>query len=309
MAVGDDGDLYVPDSHNHRVLRYDSPFENDSVADEVWGQSDMSGMMCNRGNFDRPTSETLCFHSHSNRFMLNWYGNGVELDADGNLWVADGGNNRVLRFPVDTDTGEIAKTSDLVLGQPGFNSAATGTSLDRFHAPSSLRFDPQGWLYVVDSFNDRVLVFRPPFRSGMRASSEFGSQFYQPTALEVDPSGRGLWVNDSGNRMIELWSPDGTEVISVLGKDSYEPDQQCGRFYLTCESSGSIGIDTLGNILVPRLLDPSDVLRFPNPASEAGIAQPDRRLFYPPDSFNWKGRAGIRSARGVRRVARPTHCC
>ena len=39
MAVDDEGALFVPDSFNNRVLKYDSPFETDSVADAVWGQT------------------------------------------------------------------------------------------------------------------------------------------------------------------------------------------------------------------------------------------------------------------------------
>ncbi len=88
-------------------------------------------MMCNRGTFDSATAETLCFHADSNRFVDGLYGAGVDFDSSGNLWVADSGNNRVLRFPVS---------------------------------------DGRGRLYVVDTDNDRVLVFYPPFTSGMEAN-------------------------------------------------------------------------------------------------------------------------------------------
>ena len=135
MAVDGDGNLYVPDSFNHRILKYESPFESDSVADEVWGQGDFSGRVCNRGELDRPTAESLCFHSHTIQPVLNRYGAGVEIDADGNVWVADTGNNRVLRFPVQPATGEIAKTADLVLGQHDFNSLRPGGSRQRTALP------------------------------------------------------------------------------------------------------------------------------------------------------------------------------
>ena len=97
MAVDELGTLYVPDSFNNRVLRYDNPFDTDSVADQVWGQTDFSGNLCNGGR-SAPTAATLCFHSIYNRARHAFYGVGVELDPSGNLWVADGGNNRVLRF-------------------------------------------------------------------------------------------------------------------------------------------------------------------------------------------------------------------
>lgn len=33
---------------NHRVLNYNSPFTTDTIADEVWGQADFFGNLCNR---------------------------------------------------------------------------------------------------------------------------------------------------------------------------------------------------------------------------------------------------------------------
>ena len=42
MFVDDLGNLYVPDSHNHRVLLFEDPFGTDSVADAVWGQPDFT---------------------------------------------------------------------------------------------------------------------------------------------------------------------------------------------------------------------------------------------------------------------------
>ncbi len=309
MAVNDAGDLFVPDSLNNRILKYRSPFMDDPVADAVWGQSDFTGRLCNEGR-PAPGPGTLCFHSWSNRGVLNNYGSGAEVDPEGNLWVADGGNNRVLRFPYDAGGGRISALPDLALGQPGFYSMDPGNSLDRLHAPSAVRLDATGRVYVADSYNDRVLVFDPPFRSGMAASSTFGSRFREPTSLAVDPHGRGIWVNDSGNHMIELWNHEGSQVLRVLGKESYEPDGNCGETRRTsseegggiCESAGGIAIDSLGNVLVPSYLDISDIFRYPSHTltSNAPVpARPDMRLFYPPGGFNFTSPANIHSSRGV----------
>lgn len=306
MAVDGDGSLYVPDSFNHRILKYESPFESDSVADEVWGQGDFSGGVCNRGELDRPTAESLCFHSYTIQFTLNRYGAGVEIDAEGNMWVADTGNNRVLRLPVNPTTGEIAKTADLVLGQSSFNVMEPGDSLSKMHAPSAVRLDSQGWLYVADAANDRVLVFEPPFESGARAARTFGSDLHHPSSLEIDPSGRGIWVVDSGNHMVELWERTGASVLNVLGKDSYEPDRRCGSALAgvagrpsLCWIGGSIGLDGRGNVLVPVYHDTAEVLRFPTSSAEASGSRPDRRFFFPPFEDNLRDRKGIESPRGI----------
>ena len=307
MAVTPTGDLYVPDSHNHRVLKYESPFENDIVADSVWGQPDFSRMLCNRG--EAPNAETLCFHSHTNRYALNRYGNGVDVDPDGNLWVADGGNNRVLRFPSDDSTGEIAKKADLVLGQPDFHSGEKGTGSDRLHAPSAVRVNSEGWVFVADAANDRVVVFKPPLTMGMQAHMEFGSDLHEPNSIEFDPSGQGVWINDSGNYMVELWDWDGRSVLRVLGKDRFLPDRKCGHPLDSlpgrphpCPISGGIGIDAAGNVLVSIFLYAADVVRF-SPPTDASIdgtpSLADKRLFFPPVGPNANGTKGVHTARGV----------
>ena len=308
MAIGSDGALYVPDSFNNRVLRYNNPFESDARAGDVWGQRDFSGMMCNRGTFDSATAETLCFHSDSNRYEPGLYGAGVELDAEGNLWVADSGNNRVLRFPASSGSGEISKRADLVLGQRGFRGTAPGNSMGAFHTPSALRFDVRGILYVVDTDNERVLVFHPPFTSGMDAHSTIGSRFNNPVSLEVDPLDRGLWVNDQRNGMIELWGWEGQELLAIIGKPSYEPREGGGPGFDSVPGSPQlwdatgIAFDTQGNMLVSLAAYPQDVLRFPI-GSEASlrsqVIRPDKRLFYPPGEYNDLGLKGLRTPRGV----------
>ncbi|MYB49249.1 MAG: hypothetical protein F4X72_08300 [Dehalococcoidia bacterium] len=311
MAVDSQGALYVPDSFNHRILKYENPFETDSIADRVWGQENFSENLCNRGDFDKPTAVSLCFHSASNDGMTNHYGNGVEIDPQGNMWVADGGNNRVLRFSVDQASGEISKTPDLVLGQVDFTSAERGRALDGLHGPSAVRFEQSGSLHVADTLNDRVLVFEPPFESGMTADRTFGSKFHRPTSVEVDPDGSGVWVLNAGNNMVELWDTTGTSVLKVLGKESYQPTRDCGspRWELPlsphmCPIAGSIGIDAQGNVLVPVFLATADVFRFPADADESEVEGPDigladRRLFYPPPNANFKDRRGMRSTSGI----------
>jgi sugar lactone lactonase YvrE len=294
MTADAQGNLYVPDAFNNRVVKYVSPFTTDTVADEVWGQSDFSGNLCNQGA-GSPTASTLCFTVGS------FSAGGVELDPAGNLWVADNGNNRVLRFPKNSVTGVIAKTADLVLGQPDFVSHDTGAGLAAMYFPASLRFGPNGRLYVADTNNNRVLVFtpNPDFASGM-AAADFGSQFAAPYGMETDPAGDGLWVNDTGNSMIELWDWNGSTVKKVLGKDTYQPDGHCVQWL--CYSGGGIGVDTAGSVLPSIFVYVQDVVRFsaPIPTPQSGLVyQPDKRFFYPPEGYNFRGNKGLRSASGV----------
>jgi DNA-binding beta-propeller fold protein YncE len=73
---------------------------------------------------------------------------GVAVDASGDVWVADTGNNRIEEF---TSTGNF---TGQVLGGYGTNNAS-------FNAPQGLTFDRTGLLYVADSDNSRIQVFQP----------------------------------------------------------------------------------------------------------------------------------------------------
>jgi hypothetical protein len=63
MAVDSQGNLFVPDIENNRVLEYNRPFAtgNDTVADQVWGQSNFSFNTCNAGS-GTPSASSLCFN-------------------------------------------------------------------------------------------------------------------------------------------------------------------------------------------------------------------------------------------------------
>lgn len=97
LAVDSSGNLFVVDTGNNRVLRYPPPFASldrgDGVLpDRVIGQKTFSTSTTNSGTA-RPTADGLSFSSNG---TLNTAA--VALDASGNLWVTDPGNNRALRY-------------------------------------------------------------------------------------------------------------------------------------------------------------------------------------------------------------------
>ena len=318
MAVGPNGDLYVPDFDNHRVLLYRSPFTTDRTADAVWGQGGFNGVLCNRGRgVGAPDARSLCLRSPTNEGFVA----GVALDSGGNLWVTDNQNNRVLRYPRDPATGLPRAEANLVLGQPGFTSSSPGTALNRMHAPAAVQVDGSGKVYVADSLNGRILVFNPPLASGMSASSLLGSGFRTPTGLTLDPTTGGIWVSDRSNNQLLLFV--GGIVRKVLFKDVKDDTGTCGGNYTgdgpnfvnpadggpvasfnVCDPAGSIGIDADSNVIVAGSSFVQDVWRFPSPFPDPlkGRAHSaDARLF-PPFQFsqpNEVSRFGMFSARGV----------
>jgi uncharacterized protein (TIGR03437 family) len=85
---------------------------------------------------------------------------GLALDADGNLYIAETYNNRVRMVTPDGVITTIAGTG--VAGFSGDDGPAVNADL---YFPWSVAVDQQGNVYVADTFNYRVRVLRPTHSS------------------------------------------------------------------------------------------------------------------------------------------------
>ena len=112
VAVDSAGNLYVADSNNHRVLGWSAAsIATGAAADRVIGQSNFLDNSANEGG---PVSAS----------SLN-YPTFVAVDAAGNLYVSDSGNNRVLEYTTPFIGGSNGMAANLVFGQ--YNSFTTGS--------------------------------------------------------------------------------------------------------------------------------------------------------------------------------------
>src|SRR5262249_15074793 len=122
IDVDSEGNLYVPDYYNNRVLMYRAPFsadktggKGDTVPDLVIGQDDYTSNGINPGM--GPQKRDARSLSLSFGGFDHVASRGISVDGRGNVWVADTFNSRVLRFPKGKNT------ADLVLGQPDFTTS------------------------------------------------------------------------------------------------------------------------------------------------------------------------------------------
>ncbi len=286
MATDSEGNLFVLDADNNRVLKYNQPFATDTVADEVWGQPDMNSRKAGCGVNGRAVdAASICTEAGTqfNGMSQQVYMTGVVIDATGNLWVTDTGNHRVLRF--SNSGGTISKTADLVLGQADFSTrlarSGTATDLNQMLKPNSLAFDTNGDLYVMEGEwkdQSRISVFTPPFTNGMSAVKEIArGNINWPRGLAFEPNGSGLWVNDvDNNRIVKLDRNGSTmEIIGQPDNSTFTCFGQTfqgflgvdGSKYNNCEPGGGIGVDSTGNMYfaLNGNADPRSIVRFKMP--------------------------------------------
>jgi len=177
LTVDRNGNLWVADSGSHRVIRFPRPFSQPSsdvpFPDIVVGQESSIGRTANNGQ-PSVNEKGFSFGAGNSFFRV-----GIAVDGTGNLWVADPGNHRVLRFAASSLTRN-GPSADLVVGQTDFTSrvvlpaaAANRTRKDAMNTPSAVALDPQGRVFVSDLLG-RVLVYVQPLANGSGASRIMG---------------------------------------------------------------------------------------------------------------------------------------
>jgi hypothetical protein len=150
------GDLWVADWDNSRVLEFLPPFFTGMSASRVIGQPDFT-----TGN-PALTATGMAYPS------------GLAFDSQGNLWVSDQGNSRVLEYlspPAITSTATTMKTSSIPVTRttstaPATTASSTVSGVNGLPTlPSWLTIYWEGWTLVVASIVILVISFwlvRPP---------------------------------------------------------------------------------------------------------------------------------------------------
>ena len=237
--------VYVADTSNNRVLgwRYSSQLVNGAPADIVLGQTSFYATLP-----QGPGGLTIGLNQPT----------GITVDPSGNVYVADTGNNRVLRFPQPFLQPDVLKTPDLVIGQPGYSTSngnsqgllATSLFLNSnptFPPHVGVAFNPAGDLFVTDTGNNRVLRYsaatlaagnnspradlvlgQTVYTSSLSANGNRGnkSALTNPTGLAFDSVGR-LYVSDSNFRVV-VYAPGfvtGIAAVRILGVAVQLPNQ------------------------------------------------------------------------------------
>ena len=206
VAVGEDGSIYVADTWNHRIQKLDS--QGQFVT--MWG------VFGDTGGASQGTESLL-------------YGpRDVVIDANGDLYVTDTGNKRVLKYGPN--------------GQYIAQHGVTGVEPGEFLEPVGLAIDVQGNIYVADTWNRRIQKFDADFRP--RAQWPFagwdGESVVNKPYLDVDSLGN-IYVSDPEMFRIVKLDPQGKVLLvwGQLGMDSSSLNLPTG-----------IKVDAAGNIYV-----------------------------------------------------------
>ena len=230
ICCDDAGRLWVLD--DRRVLRFDaaSTLANGANADGVLGQANFTTMVENTGQSGLGAPDSLF------------------LSVTGSLWVSSPDLNRVSRF-ASAATKSNGANADNVLGQIDFVTFGAATTQGGLRSPRGLAVDLAGNLYVADSGNHRVLVFRNADlgANGRDATTVLGQSspttntaaagprgMNTPVGLSINSLGT-LFVGDQGNDRVLLFrnaanKGDTGSADGVLGQPDLETQDGASSF-------------------------------------------------------------------------------
>ncbi|TWJ04655.1 NHL repeat-containing protein [Mucilaginibacter frigoritolerans] len=169
------------------------------------------------------------------------YPTGVALDAAGNLYVADAGNN-LIRL-ISNGTVSI------------FAGSLTDTTLN-FNNPTGVAVDLNNNVYVAGYLNNDILkinqagliaTFAGSGSPGSTNGQGTNASFYYPSSVATDAAGN-VYVADEVNNLIRKITPNGT-VTTLAGNGTAGAADSTGTA-ASFNGPAGIAVDATGNVYV-----------------------------------------------------------
>jgi sugar lactone lactonase YvrE len=156
-----------------------------------------------------------------NSSILPGVGSGVTADDQGNLYLADKANNRILK---------------VAAGVPSIVTIVSNTL--PFFSPSHAAIDPEGHLFVADTGNNYIVEINPGgFAAPLPTSSAFNLS--NPTDVAVDGAGN-VFVADTGHNRIASYP--------IFGSSNYNSPYVVYTGTTPLSPPHSLAVDNLGDI-------------------------------------------------------------
>ena len=162
---------------------------------------------------------------------------GVAVDGSGNVYIADGSKNRVLKVP----------STDLTCATAG-DCTTVGSGL---YDPQGVAVDGAGNVYIDDALNNRVLkeTLSGSGYTQSTVANNIINGLFESTDVAVDGSGNVYIADFLNNRVLKETLSGGSYTQSTVGSGLDLPDwvavDGSGNVYITNLGTSSVLMETL----------------------------------------------------------------
>src|SRR5690242_2936344 len=237
VAISGAGDVYVADQNNQRIRQ----ISNGSIFT-------LAG---------DPFQPDLGDQGPANAASLSYPG-ALALDNSGNLYLTDGGHDRVRIVTLDGNISTIAGN-----GVRGFSGDGGNASLASLNNPQGVAVDNLGNIYIADAGNHRirrVSADRTITTIAGTGAAGFsgdggpatGAMLNFPTGAAVDTSGN-VYIADFNNNRVRRVDTAGTiQTLAGSGQAGFSGDNGPAESALL-NRVYAVAVDNRGNILIADL--------------------------------------------------------
>jgi len=211
LAIDAMGNLYIADTLNHRIRKVNRAGNIVTVA----GSGTVSSVGHGTGGFGFSGDGGPAVSAQLS------IPEGVTIDARGNLYIADTGNDRIRMVSTKGTIRTVAGTGKNVYGGDG--GPAVRANL---YAPVGIAIGPDRNVYFSERYQNTIrmittrgLIVAVAGRGGVRGDAGDGgratrAKLNDPQAIAFDDGGK-LYVADTGNRRVRVVMPSGSIITMV----------------------------------------------------------------------------------------------
>jgi uncharacterized protein (TIGR03437 family) len=235
VAVDGEGNLFIADSNNNRVRKVST----DGIIATVAGNG-TSGFSGDGG----PAINAQMAGS-----------NGVAVDGEGNLFIADHNNNRVRKVSTNGIIATVAGN-----GTSGFSGDGMPATSAQIWGPDGVAVDGSGNLFIADTTNNRVRkvstdgIIATVAGNGTSGFSGDGgpatkAAMWHPLGIAVDGSGN-LFIADTTNDRVRKVSTNGTITTVAGGGNSGSAGDGGPATSAQLAYPSAVAVDGSGNLFI-----------------------------------------------------------
>ncbi|PJJ80482.1 NHL repeat-containing protein [Mucilaginibacter auburnensis] len=170
----------------------------------------------------------------------------LALDANGNLYVADFGNNRIRKI---TSAGVVTTLAGDGIARY-VNSVAANSNVASFNGPASVAIDAQGSLIVADQGNKalRKVNVTTGIVTTIGGGPNYPNQIGTPVAITIDPQSN-IYIVDKGGQILQLRASSKSLYVLAGKANTTGYANGTGATSLFSSPTG-IAVDAAGNAYV-----------------------------------------------------------